>query len=91
MLLDMTFDEIMEHLSRQQASRGSPSEGTSGFEGDDMEGLETPFRSVVSGNMALGLSATILHSLGLSRHATMSIKYPSASNGLPTGLPRKNR
>ena len=46
MLLDLTFGEIIEHLNRQPASRGGPLEGASGFEGDDMEGLETPFRSV---------------------------------------------
>ena len=54
MLLDMTFGEIIEHLNRQQASRGEPLKGALGFEGDDTEGLETPFRSVVSGNLADG-------------------------------------
>ena len=52
-LLDMTFGEIIEHLHRRWASRGGPLEGASGFEGDDMDGLETPFRSVFNGNMAI--------------------------------------
>ncbi len=75
MLLDMTFREIIEHLNRQQASRGGPLEGASGFEGDDMEGLETPFRSVVKGNMAISLPAIHMHSLGLSRHAIANTMY----------------
>ena len=90
-LLDMTFGEIIEHLNRQQATRGGTLEGASGFEGDDMEGLETPFRSVLSGDKAISLSAKLLHSFGLTRHATRVTLDPIASNGLPTGLTRMRR
>ena len=59
-LLDMTFSEITEHLNRQQVAQKGPLERDSELGGDDMEGLETPFRSVVSGKEAISLSAITL-------------------------------
>ena len=75
-LLDMTFDEIIEHLNRQQASRGGPLEGASGFEGDDREGLETPFRSVVSGNMAVSPPCHQSAQLGLVKTCHYEVNTP---------------
>ena len=89
MLLDMTFGEIIEHLNRQQASRGGPLEGASDFECDDTEGLETPFRLVVSGNMADGPLCHPYAQLGLVK--TCDRNMPFASSCLPTGLPRMSR
>ena len=75
-LLDMTFGEIIEHLNRQQATRGGTSEGASGFEGDDMEGLETPFRSVISGNMADGPLCHQSAQLGLVKTSDYEYEIP---------------